>query len=182
MGLRLSTFKTPSAYAAVVYRKGGFILHMLRSMMWDAKQGDKAFMEMMQDYVKTFMNRNASTEAFVQVATRHMTPGMDLERNHRLDWFVREWIYGTTIPKYKFDYNVTAALDGKWQMKATLTQSEVEDNFMMIVPIYADFDGQVVRLGTVGMRGNSTNDRLQMLLPKKPKKVMINAFHDVLEM
>ena len=44
-----------------------------------------------------------------------MTPAMDLEGNHRLDWFFREWVYGTTVPRYKFDPAVTAAADGKWQ-------------------------------------------------------------------
>jgi hypothetical protein len=32
------------------------------------------------------------------------------------------------------------------------------------------------------MVGSSTNDKLEVRLPKKPKRVLINAFHDVLEM
>jgi hypothetical protein len=182
LGLRLASYKNPGAYSAVAYRKGGYILHMLRQLMWSPKEGDQAFIEMMQDFVKTFMNHNASTEAFRGVANRHMTPAMDLEGNHRLDWFFREFVYGTAIPKYKFDYTVTAAPEGKWLLKATLTESEVDDSFMMSVPIYADLDGQMVRLGTAKMSGNGTNDKIQVLLPKKPKKVMINAYHDVLEM
>jgi hypothetical protein len=89
-------------------------------------------------------------------------------------------VYDTPIPKYKFESTVTAAPDGKWLLKATLTQSDVDEHFAMIVPVYADFDGQVVRIGQVGMVGNSTNDKIQVLLPKKPKKVLINAHHDVL--
>ena len=67
-------------------------------------------------------------------------------------------------------------------LKASLTQSEVDDHFAMIVPVYADFDGQIARLGQVRMLGNATNDKIQVLLPKKPKRVMINAWHDVLAM
>jgi hypothetical protein len=137
---------------------------------------------MMQDFVKTYMNRNASTEGFGAIAAKHMTPAMDLEGNHRLDWFFRQWVYGTTIPKYKFESTVTAAPDGKWLVKGTLTQSEVEDNFTMLVPVYAEIDGQTMKLGSVRVTGNVTNDKIQVMLPKKPKKVMINAFHDVLEM
>jgi Carboxypeptidase regulatory-like domain/Peptidase family M1 domain len=180
MGERLISFKNPAGYDAVTYRKGGYILHMLRSMMWTAKDGDKPFMEMMQDFVKTYMNRNASTEGFMAVANKHVTPQIDLTGNHNLSWFFREWVYGTAIPKYKFESTVTQAEGGKWLMKATLTQSEVDDNFGMPVPIYADLDGQIVRVGQVRMIGNSTNDKIQVLLPKKPKKVMINYYHDVL--
>ena len=180
MGLRLISYKNSGGYQAVVYRKGGYILHMLRSMMWNAETGDKAFKEMMQEFVKSHMNRNATTESFHAIAAKHMTPLMDMEGNHRLDWFFRQWVYGSAIPKYKFDYTVTAAPDGKWQLKGSLTQSDVDDNFAMIVPVYADFDGQMHRLGQVRMIGNRTNDKIQMLLPKKPKKVLINANHDVL--
>src|ERR1044072_4000072 len=41
MGLRLISYKNSGGYQAVVYRKGGYILHMLRSMMWNAETGDR---------------------------------------------------------------------------------------------------------------------------------------------
>ena len=182
MGLRLVSFNNQGAYSAVVYRKGGYILHMLRSLMWSPTGGDSLFIGMMHDFVTTYMNRNASSEAFQQIATKHMTPSMDLEGNHKLDWFFRQWVYGTATPKYKFEPTVTSAPDGKWLVKATLTQSEVDDAFTMPVPVYGDFDGQIVRLGSVRITGNSSYDKIQMLLPKKPRKIMINAFHDILEM
>src|SRR5205823_8375595 len=110
------------AYSAVVYRKGGYILHMLRSMMWTPKDHDKEFIAMMQDFVQQNMNRNASTEGFRAIAEKHMSPAMDLDGDHHLGWFFRQWVYGTALPKYKFEPTVTAAENGKWLLKATLTQ------------------------------------------------------------
>ena len=75
-----------------------------------------------------------------------------------------------------------SAVDGKWMLKASLTQSEVEPNFVSLVPIYAEFDGPPVRLGMVRITGNHTTDNIQVLLPRKPKRVMINTNHDTLEM
>jgi hypothetical protein len=49
-----------------------------------------------------------------------------------------------------------------------------------VVPIYADFDGKIMRLGAVRLMGNSSFT-LNVMLPQKPKRVMINAWHDVLE-
>jgi aminopeptidase N len=182
MGLRMGSFKNPGAYSAVVYRKGGYVLHMLRSMMWTPKDGDKPFMAMMQEFVKQYMNRNASTEGFQRIAEKYVNPQMDLAGNHKLDWFFRQWVYGTEVPKLKLEPEITAAPDGKWMLKASLTQSEVGPNFASIVPLYADFDGQLTRLGTVRIVGSTSNDKIQVLLPKKPKRVLINAYHDVLEM
>jgi hypothetical protein len=52
----------------------------------------------------------------------------------------------------------------------------------MLVPMYADIDGRIARLGSVRITGNSTLDAIQMLLPAKPKRLMIITHHDVLEM
>jgi hypothetical protein len=69
---------------------------------------------------------------------------------------------------------------GKAPVKATLTQAEVPADFAMLVPIYADFDGTPVLLGRARMKGSGSLP-IQMELPKKPKRMMINAQHDVLE-
>src|SRR5262249_51956380 len=107
MGLRLNTFRSPFAYQQIVYPKGGYILHMLRSIMWDNKNGDKAFMEMMQDFVSSNLHQNASTESFKHCVEKHMSSRMDLEGNKRMDWFFREWVYGTEVPSYKLVYSIT---------------------------------------------------------------------------
>jgi hypothetical protein len=62
MGLRLNAYKTPGAYAGIVYPKGAYVLNMLRSIMWNTKTGDQQFKEMMHDFVKSHLHQNASTE------------------------------------------------------------------------------------------------------------------------
>jgi carboxypeptidase family protein/peptidase M1-like protein len=180
MGLRLSTFKSPGAYQRIVYPKGGYILHMLRSIMWNNKTGDQQFIEMMQDFVKTNFNQNASTEGFKKVVERHMIPLMDVDGNKRMDWFFNEWVYGTEVPSYKFQYSLVPDADGKTVLKGVVTQSGVSQNFKMIVPIYLDFDGKIMRLGEVTLVGNSSTNEFQVKLPQKPKRALINAYHDIL--
>jgi len=180
MGLRLITFKTQGAYRQLVYPKGGYILHMLRAMMYDRKTGDQAFIEMMHDFVKTHFNQNASTESFKRVVEKHMTPGMDIDGNKRMDWFFDEWVYGTELPRYKMEYSLTPDASGKVLLKLSVTQSGVSDRFKMLVPVYLDFDGKITRLGEATVIGNSTTPEFKVMLPQKPKRVLINAFHDVL--
>lgn len=180
LGLRLNTFKTPRAYNQIVYPKGGYVLHMLRWMMYDPKTGDQKFIEMMRDFVKSHFNDNASTESFKAIAEKHMLPSMDLDGNKRLDWFFQQWVYGTEVPRYRLDYSLTPETDGKVLLKATLTQSDVSPGFKMLVPIYLDFDGKVMRLGNVFAAGNSTSKEFQVALPQRPKRVLLNYHHDVL--
>ena len=48
----------------------------------------------MHDFVNTYRLRAATTEDFKAIVEKHMSPGMDLEGNHRMDWFFRGVICG----------------------------------------------------------------------------------------
>ncbi len=180
LGFRLDTPKTPSAYRNLVYPKGAYLLQMIRMLMWDDKTGDQDFSAMMKDYVQTHLYKNASSESFIAVVDKHMKPAMDLEGNHTMAWFTREWIYGTALPKYRLEYSLKPGDGGKVRFEGKLTQSDVPPDFVMRMPIYLDFDGRMIRMGSVPMRGNMTTPEIVVNLPKKPKRVLLSANHDVL--
>jgi len=50
---------------------------------------------MMHDFTETYRDKPASTESFEDIAAKHITPELDLQKNGRLDWFFREWVMGT---------------------------------------------------------------------------------------
>ena len=179
LGQRLDTPKNPGAYNRIVYPKGSFVLHMLRQLMWEAGKGDENFIAMMKDFVQSHQNRLASTESFKAVVEKHMTPAMDLERNRKMDWFFREWIYGTEIPRYRLEYSFAPGDKGQTMLKAKLTQSGVTNAFLMSVPIYVELNNGVARVGQMPLLGNQTRE-FQVPLPAKPKRVFLNANQDVL--
>lgn len=179
MGSRLNTPRTESAYQRLVYSKGGFVLHMLRQIMHDPRKGDQPFMAMMQDFVKTHHNQDASTESFKAVVEKHMTPEMDLDRNGAMDWFFNQWVYGSEMPSYELTYTLTPVRGGKARLKGRLTQSEVSESFKMMVPIYLQNRGRLIRLGRASVGGASSLE-LDVPLPSMPEKVLINPYHDVL--
>ena len=182
MGLRLVSPRTGDAYQNVVYPKGAYVLQMLRSMMrsTDDHDPDKAFIAMMHDFVESHREKAASTESFKAIAEKHMTKLMDLGGNGRLDWFFNEWVYGTQVPRYHFEYQVTQVEGAKVKVHMTITQSEVDEHFAMLVPVFADFGKGMVRLGQAGIVGNSTRS-VDLTLPAQPKKVALNAYKDILE-
>ena len=180
MGLRVNTRKTGSAYRRVIYPKGGFVLHMIRMMMWDPKTQDEAFIAMMRDYVSTYRHQSASTEDFQATVEKHMNPVLNAGGNRRMDWFFREWVYGTEAPSYHLKYTLETLADGKSQLRGTIQQEGVSDNFLMPVTLYLDFTGVPTMFARVLLTGNSTSKEFSVALPKKPKRVLLNAYHDVL--
>jgi len=55
----------------------------------------------------------------------------------------------------------------------------VGNNFAMRIPLYFEVDGRIVRAGYGSIRGSSTVT-INMTLPKKPKRVLLDARHDLL--
>lgn len=184
LGLRLISPRSGQAYQGVTYSKGAYVLSMLRSLMraeyGSAGDPDQAFIDMMHDFMERHRDIPASTESFKAVAEKHMTKAMDLQRNGRLDWFFHEWVWDTQVPRYNFKYDLQPAEGGKFRVHAELTQSEVDEHFAMFVPIYADFGDGMVRLSQYPIAGNSTRN-INIILDRKPKKVAINAYKEILE-
>ena len=96
--------RIPALYQDLIYSKGGYVLQMLRMQMMNPRDQDPdhAFKEMMQDYCKTFDNKAASTEDFKAIVEKHMTHGMDLDGNHKMDWFFNQYVYGMGEAQYTF--------------------------------------------------------------------------------
>ena len=182
MGLRLVSPRTESAYQNVTYPKGAYVLSMLRSMMYDPgdKEPNSAFIAMMHDFVETHRDKPASTESFRAIAEKHMTKSMDLLKNGRLNWFFDEWVYGTQVPKYHFEYSLAPPEPGKVRVHVTITQSEVNDHFAMLLPVFADFGEGMIPVAQVGIGGNSTRT-VDLIFPRAPKKVALNAYKEILE-
>jgi hypothetical protein len=78
------------------------------------------------------------------------------------------------------EYQLSPADGGGVKLHLALTQSEVDEHFAMLVPISADFGKGMVRIGQVGISGNSTRN-VDVLLPASPKKVVLNAAKEILE-
>jgi len=183
MGFRLATDRTGwNIYQDLVYPKGAYILHMIRMMMWSPKDGDARFIETMHDFLKSNWLKAATTEDFKAAVERHMTTGMDLDGNHRMDWFFRQYVYGTDLPSYHFEAQTTQNGDVT-SLHYKLIQSGVGPEFRMTVPMYLELaDGKVMRLGSLAIKGDFTADQT-MDLPKLSapvKRVVINYYFDVL--
>src|SRR5262249_12975803 len=147
-------------YRRLVYPKGAYILHMLRMMMHDKNTGDQQFKAMMQDFVKTYGGKDATTEDFKSTVEKHMTGEMDLEGNHKMDWFFNEYVYGTQLASYQLTTSFDKNADGDVVMNIKMSQSNVDEKFRMLIPIYLELaNGNIFFLGRARIAGNSSFDQ-----------------------
>jgi aminopeptidase N len=103
------------------YRKGAWVLHMLRGVV-----GDEAFFDILEAYRNRFEYRTATTEDFRDVAEDVWGEG--------LGWFFDQWVYHGGSPTYRHGWR-EHVLDGERYLEISLEQAQDESVFQMPVTI-----------------------------------------------
>jgi predicted metalloprotease with PDZ domain len=172
LGYRTGSSQTEGDYDLIIYKKGAWVVHMLRNMLLDLQtMKEDRFIAMMRDFYARYQGRKASTQDFQEVVERHA--GVDMQ------WFFDQWVYGTEIPSYEFAYKVEETPQGTYLVHCQVRQLHVAEAFRMYVPVYVDFGENRharVRLSVVGPLS-----RIDLPpLPLKPKTLVLNDLESVL--
>jgi hypothetical protein len=171
LGWRLNSSKSDD-YGTVVYEKGAYIFHMIRYLMHDYKTGsDDKFAAFLKDIALKFKNKPITTEKLRALLEEHVDGDME--------WFFKQWVYGTDIPEYNVKVEYTESGDGKYGASCHIKQTKVPPDFQMIVPVTILFDDdKYIHLKV--MIDQPEMDVDLPLFPYKPQKVIFNAFDAVL--
>ncbi len=148
LGYRSASVETPGDHRLVVYKKGAWVLHMLRNLLLDLETGsDERFTALMRDFYARHESGLATTADFRRVAERYA--GEDL------GWFFDQWVHGTGLPVYRVAFRTGRTPEGKVRVTCRVEQTGVPADFRMPVPIRIELpDGRTgwVRVTVAGAR------------------------------
>ena len=172
LGYRTQSSETGGDYDLIVYQKGAWVMHMLRSLMVDLQtfKEDK-FIAAMREFYEQFLGKEARTVDFQRVMEKHF--------GAPLDWFFRQWVMDTKIPEYTFAYTTAKTPDGKFETTCRITHANVGPEFIMPVPLLLKFDGGKFYRLRIIVKGDQTEYKLP-LLPMEPTEIIFNDLHAVL--
>ncbi|MGC2282746.1 MAG: M1 family aminopeptidase [Candidatus Acidiferrales bacterium] len=176
LGPRLASAKIPEAYDTLIYGKGAWVMHMLHEMLRDpeSKDPDARYREFLRAVLSEYRFKPLSTEDFQRAAEQHMTPAMDLDGNHKMDWFFEQWVRGTGMPHYTVKFEAKAR-GHEFLVSGNLEQDGVEDVFTAPVPLYASSGGgKPQRLGVVVTTGPETHFRFVSRV--RPSRIVIDPY------
>lgn len=111
----------------IVYKKGGCVLHMLRTVV-----GDENFWRILKTYYGTYKYSNASIPEFQTVC--ETVSGMGLE------WFFREWIYEDGYIRLEYSWGSSRLASGKYEVFLSLDPVKNE-NFRFRMPVVIRVEG-----------------------------------------
>lgn len=167
-GFRLNTADTPFDYRVIIYEKGAYILHMLRSMLLDPETGDDArFSALMRNYAAAHVGGVMSTQSFETAVTDAFDEPMD--------WFFDQWVYGVEVPTYRPDLEARPVIDSPtpFVLSGRIRQEDVSDGFKMPVPIRITFKEHPPMTRQVWV--DAPEIQVELALPAKPTGVEFNA-------
>lgn len=172
LGYRTLSSDTQGDYRLIIYKKGAWVLHMLRSMYLDLEtMSDDRFKELLRGFYQKYEGRPASTEDFEAFAEEYL--GEDLQ------WFFQQWVYGIDVPQYRFSYTINSTGNGQFKVLGRVEQLEVSEGFQMPVIIGIDFGEDEIVPQRIWVKGPVTEFELGTY-DKEPRKVIFNHLESVL--
>jgi hypothetical protein len=119
------------------------------------KAPDARFETLLHTLVSKYGYRALSTTDLQREVEAVMTPGMELEGSHSMDWFFEQWVRGTGIPHYRVEFTAMKSEKG-FAVRGKLLQTGVPRSFIARVPLFFNTAGHNVLLGTVITSGPET--------------------------
>lgn len=138
LGLRLSSSKFPDAYERVVYGRGTWLIHMLRTMLQKAggKDDDALFFSALKSLLAKAPDHKISTRD-LQLAFEQVLPAsLYYENSKSLEWFFDSWINGADVPDFTLDQVNLSASAGKVKVSGVIREGHADKDLVTAVPIY----------------------------------------------
>jgi aminopeptidase N len=194
LGTRLTSSKFPDGYKTIAYERGTWLFHMLRTMMRDAEQKDRAhnravrnssdepFLQALRALRERYQTKPIATPELIQIFEEYLPPAAWRESSRSLDWFYRGWVNGTAIPELELHGVKYVDKSNSTIMSGMIEQKDATENLVTSVPLYASVKGKNVFLGRVFADGQETQFRLtapagtrKLLLD--PDRTVLSRFH-----
>jgi hypothetical protein len=173
LGVRLLSSRFPGGYEAILYGRGTWLFHMLRTMMKDAAlqeggqkgpsggSADEPFVRALRKVRQRYEGRSISTSELLDVFAEELPPGLRYEGKKSLDWFLEGWINGTSQPKLELTAVKFTPKGAGTVVSGTIVQKDAPEDLVTSVPVYAVMARkQAVLLGRVFVDGEESSFHL----------------------
>jgi hypothetical protein len=191
LGARLLSSRFPEGYEEILYGRGTWLFHMLRSMMKDgAAQGagrkgqvsggaDEPFVRALRKVRQRYEGKSISTGELIDVFAEDLPQALRYEGKSSLDWFVDGWINGTALPKLELKAVKFTPQGTGTAVSGTIVQKDAPEDLVTSVPVYAVTTGkQMVLLGRVFADGEESSFRLPA--PAGTHKIVLDPNETIL--
>jgi len=171
LGYRTQSSETKGDYDLIIYKKGAWILHMLRDMLIDLKtMNEDKFKSLMREFYSRYVGDNASTNDFKRICDKYF--------NEDMGWFFNQWVNDTGIPKYTFAYKSVKTEEDKYNVTCRIKQDGVPPGFKVYTVVQVKLDNE--KFVRVRVKIDQPVTEFTIPTPAEPEEVIFNDLHSTL--
>jgi len=138
LGHRLTSSRFPDAYERVLYGRGTWLIHMLRTMLHESGgNGDAVFFAALKGLLAAAPNHKISTLDLQRAFEQVMPASLGYEGKKSLDWFFDSWVNGNSIPQLSLEGVHMTPAAGKLKVTGTILEDHAAKDMVTAVPLYA---------------------------------------------
>jgi hypothetical protein len=139
LGPRLTSSLFPNAYEIVLYGRGTWLVHMLRTMLRQASGGsdDSLFFAALKELLSKSAGGKFSTRDFQLAFEQVLPPALFYEGQKSLDWFFDSWVNGAAIPQFTLRDVRLSAAGAKVKIKGTIHEEFAAKDMVTAIPLYS---------------------------------------------
>jgi aminopeptidase N len=145
------------AYRSIVFYKGAYVFHMLRTTI-----GDDKFFQLLKTWYSTYNGKNAGIDDFEELTNKVVGKSMR--------GFFALWVDSTGVPEFHADYTILRTKQGKFLVRGTLRQNL--DAFRGPVEVELEAEGGHENKTTVDLNGTSAD--FEIFAEGAPQDVIID--------
>ncbi|HWZ43348.1 MAG TPA: M1 family aminopeptidase [Candidatus Saccharimonadales bacterium] len=180
LGNRLTSSKFPGAYEPVLYGRGTWLVHMLRTMLRQANGGNDAlFFKALSGLLARSPNGKISTRDLQRAFEQVMPPALAFEGHKSLDWFFDGWVNGDSVPEFSLEDLKMTPAGPRVKVRGAVRQRFADKDLVTAVPLYGqDKDGRLKFLSLVFVDEPLTSFEIDA--PVGVKTIVLDPDHTLL--
>jgi hypothetical protein len=139
LGIRLTSSKFPQAYEHVVYGRGTWLIHMLRTMLREAsgQDNDELFYKALKGLLARSPSHKVSTQDLQRAFEDVLPDSLAYDGKKSLDWFFDTWVNDASIPQFTLQDVRLASAGGKLKITGVIQESHAAKDQVTAVPLFA---------------------------------------------
>jgi hypothetical protein len=139
LGHRLVSSKFPKAYEPVLYGRGTWLIHMLRTMLRQAGDGksDALFFAALKGLLSNSTNHKISTRDLQRAFEQVIPAALNYEGQKSLDWFFDSWVNGASIPEFTLERVRVAPGKTRIKVSGVIREQHAAKDMVTAVPVFS---------------------------------------------
>jgi len=181
LGSRLTSSRFPQAYERVLYGRGTWLIHMLRTMLKETspEHNDERFFAALKGLLAMPPGRKISTRDLQRAFEAVLPASLNYEGRKSLDWFFDTWVNGDSIPHFNLENPQLASGPGGVKVSGAISQSRAAKDQVTAIPVYAvDQNGKQQFLAIVFV--DEAREEFSLTAPAGTKQIVIDPGNTIL--